>query len=193
MSERLTSTAEGSDPGASDRAGNERRPEVPGSTDEQTLELILTVSPRRVSAVRRFVEEVAERLGADADLSARMAMTAHELLENVAKYGEERRGTLRLESTQGRGPRRLVMTVANQTSPVHVDRLKQAFREMNAGSDPFVYYYTLMRGDVAEGESGLGLARIRAEGEMVLSLSITRNQVNILATSEPFVPAEEIR
>jgi plastocyanin/anti-sigma regulatory factor (Ser/Thr protein kinase) len=158
---------------------------------EETLEMTMTVSPSRVSAVRRFVEEVAKRLGADANLSARMALTAHELLENVAKYGEARRGVLRLEAIPEHGPRKLVMTVANQASPAHVDRLKQAFNGMNTGDDPLSYYFTLMRSDVAAGESGLGLARIRAEGEMVLSLSIVQNEVSLLATSEPFAPPEE--
>jgi anti-sigma regulatory factor (Ser/Thr protein kinase) len=115
-----------------------------------------------VSAVRRFVEEVAERLGADADLSARIAMTAHELLENVAKYGQDRRGVLSLEGTSDGDKRRLTITVKNATSAAHVDRLKRVFNEMEGVADPFTHYFMVMRREVEGNESGLGLARIRA-------------------------------
>ena len=160
---------------------------------EQGLELALTVSPRTVSTVRRFFEdfvaEAAEGLGADPGLSARVALTVHELLENVALYGEHHHGTLSLSATSV-GPRRLTITVTNTTTPQHIERLKQAFREGSDGEiDAMTRYLALMRREVRQDESGLGLARIRAEAEMSLSLSIDRDQVRVSATSEPFGPA----
>jgi len=152
------------------------------------LKLALTVSPRMVSAVRRLVDTFAEGLGADADLSARVALAAHELFENVAKYGVDRSGVLRLALVgEGRG-RRLVIAVSNRALPAHVERLKVAFSEMNAGPDPTTFYFNLMMRDTKEGESGLGLARIRAEAEMSLGLEVVGEEVSIIATSPPFTP-----
>jgi len=154
------------------------------------LELALTVSPRSVSTIRRFIEsyvaEAAGRLGADSNLAARVALTIHELLENVALYGQYNHGTLCLAPTSSEGPRRLTITVTNTTTPEHIDRLQQALRETATAADPTAHYLMLMRREVGRDASGLGLARIRAEAEMELSLAIDRNEVRVSATSEIF-------
>jgi len=156
----------------------------------QGLELALTVSPRMVSTVRRFVDLVAEQMGVGADISRRVALTVHELFENVAKYGQQRRGVLRLDvETEGR-QHKLLVTVKNYTSRSQVDRLQQVFQAMETGPDALTYYFTLLR---RQDQSGLGLARIRAEGEMQLSLAVSGEEVSICATSEPFSPSEEIQ
>ncbi len=157
------------------------------------LKLALTVSPRMVSAVRRLVDTFAEGLGADTDLSARVALTAHELFENVAKYGVDRSGVLRLALVgDGERGRRLVIAVSNRARPAHVERLKVAFDEMNGGPDPTTFYFNLMMRDTKEGESGLGLARIRAEAEMALGLEVVGEEVSIIATSPPFTPIGDV-
>ncbi len=157
---------------------------------DQRLELALTVSPRTVSTVRRFIEdfvgEAAGRMGADEDLSARIALTIHELLENVALYGHDRHGTLCLSATSPRGPRRLTISVTNSTGPEHVDRLKHALRDTAEASDAMAHYLGLMRREGAQDDSGLGLARIRAEADMLLSLAVDRDEVCVSATSEIF-------
>lgn len=155
------------------------------------FELALTISPRMVSVVRRFVEEMSERMGADHDLSGRVALAAHELLENVAKYGQAGEGLLRLESVAAGGERRLVLTVKNVTSPDHVDRLRQTFQEMHGSGDPFGYYFGLMNSDLADEPGGLGLARIPAEAEMPLQLSLAGGAVTICASSGPYAPTTE--
>jgi len=157
--------------------------------------MALTVLPRMVSKVRRFIEgfvaESAERMGTAPSLADRVAMTAHELLENVAKYAEDRHGVLRLAArSEGDGRRRLTVSVTNKTSPPHIERLGVIFRELAEAEDPMAYYLTLLRRKtVTQDESGLGLARIRAEWGMLLSLSVDQQEVRVSATSEIFEPA----
>lgn len=148
------------------------------------LELDLTVSPEMVTAVRRFVGMIAERLGANEELSGRISLTAHELFENVAKYGADRRGKLRLHWSDGpEEPPHLTLTVSNRAVATHVERLKKVFEEMDATGDPAAYYFMLMQREVPENESGIGLARIQAEADMRLLLTVDRNDVSISATS----------
>ena len=53
---------------------------------------------------------------------------------------------------------------------------------ISAAADPFVHYQALMRQNARTvDESGLGLARIRAEGEMDLGLEVRGNTVALLA------------
>jgi anti-sigma regulatory factor (Ser/Thr protein kinase) len=156
--------------------------------------MALTVLPRVVSKVRRFIEgfvaESAERMGTPLSLADRVAMTAHELLENVAKYAEDRHGVLRLVSrSEEGGRRRLIVSVSNNTSLLHIERIKAIFRELAEAEDPMAHYLTLLRRKTGQDESGLGLARIRAECGMLLSLSVDQQQVRVSATSEIFEPA----
>ena len=155
------------------------------------LELALVISPRMVSVIRRFVEEIAERLGADDDLSSRVALTAHELLENVAKYGVGAQGVLTLETrAEGEG-RRLILTVTNKTMAGHIDRLRQTFRAMDGAEDAFAYYFHLMNSSAVDEPGGLGLARIPAEADMRLALSLVGDEVTISAASGVFTPSPE--
>jgi len=158
------------------------------------MELALTVLPRVVSKVRRFIEEYvaesAERMGTAPCLADRVAMTAHELLENVAKYAEDHHGVLRLATrSEGDGRCRLTVSITNTTSSAHIERLGAIFRELTEAPDPMAHYLTLLRRKtVGQDESGLGLARIRAECGMLLSLSVEQQQVRVSATSESFEP-----
>lgn len=146
--------------------------------------------PRMVSVVRRFVESAAEQLGVDEDASIAIAMAVHELAENIAKYGIDRQGVIRLDvRPEDAGRSRLVITVTNEAHPHHIDRLKEHFREMNAAPDPMGHYFALLARDTPDGESGIGLARIQAEADMRLGLSVAGTRVSVSATSLPFTPS----
>ena len=150
-----------------------------------SLELTLDTDPRLVSITRRFVEQAMEKLVDDADAVFRVAMAAHELLENAAKYAKDRQArlALRLGPSEG-GGRQVVLTMVNQTSTSHIERLKQSFSEMNTRDDPYDYYFELMRRNADDVSiSGLGLARIRAEGEMSLAFDLVGVDVVIRATA----------
>lgn len=156
------------------------------------FELKMSFAPGLVSVVRRFVESAGEQLGVAEDASIAIAMAVHELAENIAKYGIDRQGVIRLDShPEGAGRARLVITVTNEARPHHIDRLKQYFREMNAAPDPMGHYFTLLGRTTPDGGSGIGLARIQAEADMRLALSVAGTRVSVSATSLPFTPSSE--
>ncbi len=102
-------------------------------------------------------------------------MTAHELLENAAKYASD--GKARLEvDVSPRGEDAVVrVVVTNNSTPEHIDQLGTCYAEMNAETDAMAHYFTLMRRErqASASVSRLGLARVRAEGEMDIEVDIT--------------------
>ncbi len=139
-----------------------------------TLSFGLQIQPRSrmVSIVRRFVEESFEKLVGDPEAVFRVSLAVHELLENAAKYavGDKTGLTVHFESNGSAAKIKLT----NQTTPEHIARLRACIDEIQASTDPFVLYQSLMRRTFGvQDESGLGLARIRAEGE---ARPISRNR-----------------
>jgi two-component sensor histidine kinase len=141
----------------------------------------LEPQPRMVSIVRRFVEEGCEKLVGNPFAVHRVSLAVHELLENASKYrtGPEAGLAVRCD----RDGAAASITVTNQAAPAHIARLRTRVAEIQAAAEPFVYYQSLMRRTAAlEEESGLGLARIRAEGELRLDLQVVGNVVTIVAS-----------
>jgi two-component sensor histidine kinase len=148
------------------------------------FELSLEPNPRMVSIVRRFVEETFEKLVGDPDAIFRISMAAHELLENGAKYAVGRRAILRVVLEEQETGASAHIAITNETTKDHVERLRARISEIAGTEDPFGLYQTLMRrSSKMREESGLGLARIRAEGEMALGLEVVGSTVTIVASA----------
>ena len=140
--------------------------------------------PRMVSIVRRFVEESFEKLVGDPEAVFRVSMAVHELLENAAKYsiGDKTDISVHFESNGCAAKIKLT----NQSTPEHIARLRASIQEIQPSREPLALYQSLMRRKAGlQAESGLGLARIRAEGELNLSLEIDGSMVTITASSAP--------
>jgi hypothetical protein len=147
------------------------------------LDLPLSVSPNMVSPTRRIIEAKLGPALDDEDAIFRVAMTAHELLENAAKYASD--GKARLEvSVQPRGEDAVVrVVVTNNAAREHIDQLGTCYAEMNANRDAMAHYFTLMRLNAKAGAlSRLGLARVRAEGEMDIEIDIQGETVKVVAS-----------
>jgi two-component sensor histidine kinase len=134
-----------------------------------------------VSIVRRFVEESFEKLVGDPEAVFRVSLAVHELLENAAKYAVGDKTGLAIHFDSNGSAASIKLT--NQTTPEHIARLRASIAEIQSSEDPFALYQTLMhRTFGVPDESGLGLARIRAEGELDLSLEIDGTMVTITAS-----------
>ena len=147
------------------------------------LDLPLSVSPNMVSPTRRIIEAKLGPALDDEDAIFRVAMTAHELLENAAKYASD--GKARLEvSVQPRGDDAIVrVTVTNNAAREHIEQLGTCYAEMNANRDAMAHYFSLMRLNAKAGAvSRLGLARVRAEGEMDVAIDIEGDTVKVVAS-----------
>jgi two-component sensor histidine kinase len=146
--------------------------------------LQIQLRPRMVSVVRRFVEDAFEKIVGDPNAVFRVSLAVHELLENAAKYavGDKMDLTVHFES-DGAGP---IIKLTNQTTPERIALLRARVSEIQSSNDPPTLYRAMMRraADV-QGESGLGLVRIRAEGELDLSLEIEGTLVTVTASCLP--------
>lgn len=147
------------------------------------LDLPLSVSPSMVSPTRRIIEAKLAPVLEDEDAIFRVAMTAHELLENAAKYASDGQARLTVEVTP-RGEDAIVrVTVTNNSTPEHIDQLGVCYAEMNAARDAMAHYFALMRMNAKSGAlSRLGLARVRAEGEMDIEVDIQGPVVKVIAS-----------
>jgi hypothetical protein len=147
------------------------------------LDLALTVSPSMVSPTRRIIEAKLGPVLDDEDAIFRVAMTAHELLENAAKYASD--GKARLEvSIKPRGDDAVVrVVVTNNATREHIEQLGTCYAEMNANHDAMAHYFSLMRMNARAGAlSRLGRARVRAEGEMDIEVDVQGETVKIVAS-----------
>jgi len=145
-----------------------------------------------VSAVREFLERYYGPLIRDADLVWRMAIAAHELLENAAKYSDGGASRLRVGCKGRNGATLLSVSVSNVAAREHVDGLMHTVRELGEGgrqNTEQVYQYFLARAAKRKRGSGLGLARIHAEADMTVTVSIQDDRVCVEAAAP--MPAQE--
>lgn len=135
-----------------------------------------------VTDVRTFVEQLYLRVLDDRDLSGRLAIATHELLENAVKYSLDGATSLRIEVALIPGTRAIAVRTRNRAEPRHVTALRMYLDELRASDDPTAYYLNRMRRAVRDAEiSQLGLARVRCEAEMHLSCTVEGDTVTIQA------------
>jgi two-component sensor histidine kinase len=148
------------------------------------LELRLETDKADASLVRRFVAGHYECVLHDDDAAYRLGMAAHELIENAAKYATDQRARLRIERRrEGDDEESVALSIQNTTAPVHAARLAGTLQEMEACEDAGQYYRTLMRQSAKRRgpAGGLGLARIRAEGQMTITVAREGDEVCVRA------------
>jgi len=135
-----------------------------------------------VPSVRRFAADFCASFLRDEDGVSRVALVAHELLENAAKYALERETTFAIEllSDQGGVGPHVQIRLSNRASPENIALLRRMIADMDA-NEPLQHYLELMRRTLPSTDSGLGLARIRAEGEMSLSLDVRGDLITLVA------------
>jgi hypothetical protein len=142
----------------------------------------LTFRPniKLVSTVRRFIAEFFRRILADQELSSRLALATHELLENAVAYSADHETSVRIEVANNA----LNVKTWNVSSPERIAALRETIDEMNNAKDRDQHYQDMLqRASRRTDGSGLGLARIRAEAEMTLSYEIDTTKVCIVATA----------
>jgi hypothetical protein len=136
---------------------------------------------RLIASTRTLVADLCEQLLDDADATSRVAMAAHELMENVAKYSSGGVGTVEVELSQRDGQNYVQVLTKNRATPQQRETLQHLIGELRSAVDPVAYYDAVIAKSVRSKGSGLGLARIRAEGKMEVHLSIEGDEVTISA------------
>lgn len=141
------------------------------------FELELRLELDMLTTVRRFIESLYERL-LDRDIASRVGLTAHELMDNAIRHAAADKVFLCVEITGDT----LSVHTQNRAHPRDIATLHQTISDMQSRSDPFQYYLDLMDRTAARTDiSGLGLGRIWAEADMVLSCDSHADRVSVFA------------
>lgn len=160
---------------------------TPGKSvaSEQYVHMRLKPEWAYIEEVREFCRSFCDRNFDDTEVAERVRMVIQELLENAMKYSVDN-GVSKLELDIKRDPSELRIAVSNQARASHRDRLAQQISEVSAKDPQVAYLEAMQRSATLEGsESQLGLARMRFEGRVELSLHEADGWVTIVATGTP--------
>lgn len=131
--------------------------------------------------VSRLVADFCRLEAGDQDWIARVHMAAHELAENVAKYSTTAEVSLEVAVENEAAGRTLLILTRNRASAEHLADVTRRMRELMLTKDPDALYDEwLARSLAAEGVSGLGLARIRAESGLRFEYTIEGDELTIV-------------
>lgn len=161
---------------------------------EEHPQLVLTFRPNveLVSVVRRFTSNFYEKILGDPDATSRVALATHELLENAVKYSADGCTSIRIgiepadpaaePAAEPAGDRRIRVSTTNVTDPTHLATAMEIIDGIRSAESPFAYLQQSMRATAKRAEgSGLGLARICAEGEMTMRYVVEGRTLSIFA------------
>lgn len=131
-----------------------------------------------VDAVREFCGFFARTTFDDEGLGQRVGLIVHELIENAVRYGDEQELEVRLE----RAKHEVIICVVNTTSEERSTKLRRIFEDLASLSPATAYARALQHASsLPKTESGLGLPRIRYEGNVELELETSPGRVCITA------------
>ncbi len=137
-------------------------------------------SETMATAVSKLVADFCQVVLGDADLAWRFRLAAHELAENVVKYAAGPRLDLTVELEEVDASRVLRIRSCNDAKPEQLREVEARLRELVRADDPVALYDRLIRETASRSDvSGLGLARIRAEGELDISYTIQGSALTI--------------
>lgn len=145
------------------------------------FELNFRPSVALISVVRRFVADFYQRFLDDPDGTSRVALATHELLENAVKYSLDGETTLRIELAATARDPAIQIRLRNRAAPAHRAAIRAILDGVAAAGDAATYYQQAIAASArVRDRSGLGLARICAEGEMTLTLDEQPDDVVVI-------------
>jgi hypothetical protein len=155
--------------------------------DEREAYVELSFSPtvKLVTTVRRFVQNFYTEVLGDAEVTARLTLATHELLENAVRYSIDGHTSIRIAVTSEGGKMRVSIDTKNRAPSRHIQTLSVILDAIAAATDPEEHFQEMMRRTSLQAEgSGLGLGRIRAESGMQMSYRIEGDLVSLTARAE---------
>lgn len=137
-----------------------------------------------VSVISRAVAELAKGVFADGEHSASLRMAAHELAENITKYSTGTMVDFQFEIREELERYVVTLSTKNETSEERLQEVQRRLKDLADATNVIAHYDFLARRNAGrEGVSGLGLARIRAEGDIHLDCSTSGRELTIVARS----------
>ena len=94
------------------------------------------------------------------------------------KYSKDGETTIRIEVMSDTNPREISILLRNRAETGHISAIREIVDGVASAPDAFAYYQQLIKSKARSKDgSGLGLARICAEGEMKVALRVVDGDV----------------
>lgn len=158
--------------------------EVPAGRVEPILRIDLLLCPGAVASVALLVADCCVARIHDAEASRRLHLAAFELVENAVKYSAGRLARVELELEAGSDADRwLTLKVRNEADEGRLEEITRRFHDLRPPSNALDHYDRLIveAASKPSGLSGLGLARIRAEGGLELDCVVDGQSLTVSA------------
>ncbi len=145
-------------------------------------ELSFSPNVSLIATVRRFVGEFYVRILDDAEMTSRLVVATHELLENAVRYSADGQSSIRIAVEQIGNEIKVCIETRNRTHDPNRKELDELLTEMRATPDRDSFYQTLMARSAKRTQgSGLGLGRIHSESLMDLFCEVHDDVVRLRA------------
>ena len=152
---------------------------------EAYCELSFSPNVRLIATVRRFVGEFYVRVLNDENITSRLVVATHELLENAVRYSLDGQSAIRIGVLRVEGGVKVTIETRNKTGDANLAELNALLAEMRVTQDRLSFYQVLMkRSSKRLDGSGLGLGRIHAESQMDLSCELEGDVVKLRAEAQ---------
>src|SRR5688572_19055238 len=158
---------------------------MPPSLARASVYLAFEPSPRFVRKIVQWITDFCELSLQDMDVVYRVHMAIHELAENLVKYGTSSSVRLEVEVERGDNGSLLRLRTTNTARPECLAEAVRILQGLRDADDPIAYYDALVLASAPkDGVSGLGLARIRAEGDLELDFEVNGDQLCIVVEAK---------
>lgn len=143
-----------------------------------------------IDEIRRFVESFCACAYTGHNREAQLALTVHELMQNAIpnSHDEEVELTLEVEPQADR----VAVSVTNRCTEQEYQALAERIEKMNTEPDALRHYLKAMGETPTAHRGGLGLARVRFEAQLELTLSRAGGKVSVHASGPLRPPALNI-
>jgi anti-sigma regulatory factor (Ser/Thr protein kinase) len=171
-----------------------------------SLALSVARDMKLIATVRRFVGELCVRVIGDSNVTARVVIATHELLDNAVRHGrpaDQVEEHARIQVVVGRvddnGIAHVTIDTSNRIEAAHLPDLEKIFAALHADTHEQTgdrdrerrlrfYRELLKRAAQRDAHAGLGLGRVHAESEMNLSSRFTQTDGLFHVRAEGFFP-----
>jgi anti-sigma regulatory factor (Ser/Thr protein kinase) len=134
------------------------------------IQLLIRMSPPWVfiDELRRFTESFCACACPGQDREAQVALAVHELMQNAVPQAHGEEVELMLEVSRERDV--VAIRVSNRCSDEDYQALRDRIQHMNEEPDALAHYVHMMRENPVTTRGGLGLARVRFEAQLEISV-----------------------
>jgi hypothetical protein len=140
----------------------------------------------------RWLTQFCELTLEDVEAASRAQMAVNELVENVVKYGMNPSVGVEVELERLANSSVLTLRTKNRTTPERLAATINLLRALEEAPDPVAYYDQLVVASAPKADvSGLGLARIRAEGDLDVHYEVHGDQLCLSVSA--ILPSEGLQ